>query len=349
MQIRLTDLAVQKLGPGTYSDIKTPAFGIRVGKNRRTWFYVHTTTRKRIGIGHYPALSLSEARKRALVAIGSPTDERPSISFSAAIEAFLALPRWRPSTKRVVTSSLKHFSFKGQLAGITHEQVARALDAIEGDSARWHARKDITTFFNWCVPRYLSASPAAGLKAPTLTSRDRILTADELKAIWRACDGTFGAIVKLLLLTGARKMEIGRLRSEYVNGNTITLPASVTKNGREHTFPIGPMSKAILPDRKGYLFLATGSDKEPYNGFTYHLKQLQKASKTKDWTLHDLRRTFVSLHAEIGTPIHIAEKLVNHVSGTFGGVRGIYDRYTYLDEMRAACLAYEKHIGRIIA
>jgi hypothetical protein len=62
MQMRLTDLAIQKLGPGTYSDIKTPAFGIRVGKNRKTWFYVHTTTRQRMGIGHYPALSLSEAR-----------------------------------------------------------------------------------------------------------------------------------------------------------------------------------------------------------------------------------------------------------------------------------------------
>src|SRR5690606_23259401 len=136
-------------------------------------------------------------------------------------------------------------------------------------------------------------------------------------------------------------MEIGRLRSQYLNGGTITLPPSVTKNGREHTFPIGPLAQSLLPNGTGYLFRSSKNPDEPYNGFAFHLKELQKRSGTKDWTLHDLRRSFVSIHSELKTPIHVAEKLVNHVSGTFAGVRGIYDRYSYAAEMAEAALAYE--------
>lgn len=350
MQKQLTDLAIQRLPEGVYHDTKTPAFGIRVGKNRRTWFYVHAKNRKRIGLGHYPALSLADARKRALVALGSPHDERPTIAFKDALETFLALPRWRPQSKKVLTSSLRHFTWKRNLDKITHEDVQRVLEAVPGSSAKAHALKDIRTFFNWCVPRYLAASPAAGLKMEAQPSRDRILTPEELKAVWKACDGTFGTIVKLLILTGQRKTEIGSLKWDYVakDEKSVTLPAAVTKNGREHIFPLGDLARALLPKRgKGLVFRATGSE-DVYNGYTYHLKQLQKTSKTSGWTIHDLRRTYVSLHAEINTPIHIAEKLVNHVSGTFAGVRGIYDRYSYTAEMAEAATAIAKRISEIV-
>ncbi len=143
-------------------------------------------------------------------------------------------------------------------------------------------------------------------------------------------------------------MEIGSLRRDQIGDDKITIPAEVAKNGREHVFPIAALARSLIPEEgTGYLFQATGSE-EMYNGYTYHLKALQKASKTANWTLHDLRRTFVSTHAQIATPIHVAEKLVNHVSGTFGGVRGIYDRYSYWDEMVAASERYEARIIGIL-
>lgn len=346
-KMNLTDLAVQRLQSGIYYDQKTPSFGIRVGKNRRTWIVVKGERRTKVRLGHYPAMSLAEARKRALVTLGTPMQEKTPISFPTAVESFLELPRWRPGSKRVLQSSLRHFSWKRNINKITHEDVVQALDAIKGKSARAHALKDIRTFFNWCVPRYLSASPCAGIKMETQKSRDRILTHEEIKAIWNACEGTFGDIVKLLLLTGQRKLEIGLLTSHQVKDDMIDLPPEVTKNGRAHAFPIGPLAKSLLPKREGYLFRSSKNPNEPYNGYTFHLKQLQKVSETSGWVIHDLRRTYATLHAQLGTPIHVIEKSLNHVSGSLSGVAGIYNRYNYQPEMREACTAYESLLERI--
>lgn len=338
MRKTLTDLAVQKLGEGTYFDTKTPAFGIRIGKNRKTWLVVKGERRTKVRLGHYPAMSLSEARKRAQIALATRTEERPTISFPDALTAFLALKRWRPGSKRVLTSSLRHFSWKRNVDKISQEDVIEALDAIKSPSAKAHALKDIRTFFNWCVPRYLAASPAAGLKMDKQPTRDRILTPDELKRVWNATEGNYGAIVRLLILTGQRKNEIASLKPEWIGENTITIPAHIAKNGREHTFPIGPMAKAILDTHKI----------EPPKNWHWHKVKLDKASGVPGFTIHDLRRTFASLHAELGTPIHVIEKMLNHVSGSLSGVAGIYNRYTYQKEMKTACEAYEAHLQSIL-
>jgi integrase len=347
-KLNLTDLTVQRLSAGTYYDKKTPAFGIRVGSNRRTWIVVKGERRTKIRLGHYPSMSLADARKRAFVVLGSPLEQKPQIAFLEAKDAFLAEGRWRASTKRVVTSNLQRFTWKRNVDKITHADIIDVLDAIKGPSARAHALKDLRALFAWCIPRYLSVSPCVGITAQAGKARDRILEPDELLAVWAACEGTFGTIVKLLILTGQRKMEIGTLTQQQVQEDRIIIPSHVAKNGREHTFPIGVRTRSLLP-MGGISFLFRASDGEAcYNGYTYHLKLLQKASRTANWTLHDLRRTYVSLHAQIGTPIHVAEKLVNHVSGTFGGVRGIYDRYSYWDEMVDATKRYERHVLALV-
>lgn len=345
---------MRSLKPGLHMDDCTPAFGIRVGKRLRTWIVLKEPNRTKVTIGHYPNLSLSDARKKAMIALASPTPEtRPKISFDEAIALFLAQSRWRESTKRVLTSSLRHFSWTRPLSKITHEHVVQALEAIPGKSARAHALKDIRAFFNWCVPRYLATSPAAGLKMEPQPSRDRVLTSDELKRVWAAAETMgypFGTIVRLLILTGQRKTEIGGMRWEQVHGDRVELPATLVKNGRSHSFPLGPAAIALLPKarKSGPVFTATGS-RDPYNGYTYHLKLLQKASQTTDWTLHDLRRTFATGLAEMGTPIHVTEKALNHVSGTLSGVAAIYNRHNYATEVRAAVELWEKAVLRIVA
>jgi integrase len=326
-----TDVVIRSLPEGLHFDTRLAGFGMRVGKRRRTWVVVHgptRTKRTKITIGHYPELSLHDARIKAKSVLGSPMAAVSGIAFADAVKLFLDQPRWRPSSKRVLESSLRHFAWRRSIDKISHEDVASALDAIEGRSARAHALKDIRTFFNWCVPRYLERSPCEGLRMEPQPSRDRVLSDDEIKRVWNAATTMgypFGTIVQLLLLTGQRKMEIGSLTWDQVGKDQLSLPASVTKNGRAHVVPLPPAAVALLPARgTGSVFRATDSE-DPYNGFTFHLRKLQAESETTDWTLHDLRRTVATNLAALGVPIHVTEKILNHVSGSLSGVAAIYN------------------------
>jgi len=352
----LTDMGVQKLAPGTYFDTKTPAFGIRVGKHRRTWLIYKGKSRRVVTLGHYPELTLQEARKRAYTALGATEAVKATITFPEAVTAFLDQDRWRPGSKRVLTSNLRKFSWQGQLARITHEQVIEALDWIERSSARAHALKDIRTFFNWCVPRYLATSPAVGIKMDKQPSRDRVLTDDELKAVWVAADdcGQFGVIVKLLMLTGQRRTEISSLQWDWVKSDRITLPATLTKNGREHCFPVAAMvaelvkSPAVTGRDLLFPVRSTAAGPRAPSGWSSGLRMLHKLSGTSGWTLHDLRRTFATGLAKLGTPIHVTEKILNHVSGSLSGMALIYNRHDYWAEQVAAMKAWEERLLAIV-
>ncbi|MGY3406135.1 integrase [Bradyrhizobium sp. GM5.1] len=197
-----------------------------------------------------------------------------------------------------------------------------------------------------------------------------------------ALPASYCNIVQLLILTGQRKNEVASLQTSWIKSSglssssspssdgstsstpsttlsfspsdlwTITLPASVTKNGREHTFPLGVFSAALLTKVgstqtrvSGYIFSArTGSSKNStFSGWSKAKVALDRACGVKAWTLHDIRRTYRTIHGRIGTPPHIAERLVNHVSSRTE-VDRIYDRHTYLDEMRRAVDSYEQYL-----
>lgn len=345
----LTDISIKTLAPGLHFDAKLKSFGIRILKNRKTWVVIKGPNRTKVSIGHYPQLSLQDARRKAQLALASPLDPRPSLAFPEARDAFLAQSKWRPRSKKVLESSLRHFEWTRPLDRITHEDVAGALDKIAGQSARAHALKDIRAFFNWCVPRYLAATPAAGLKMASQPTRSRVLSDDELARVWIAAEKMgypFGTIVQLLILTGQRKSEIGSLQWEWIKEDRITLPATVTKNGREHSFPVGSYSHKLLarirPSPTTLPFL--GKNGVAYNGYAFHLKQLHKLSGTSDWTLHDLRRTFATGLAALNVPIHVTEKLLNHVSGTTGGLVAVYQRHNYWSEQMQALQAWEDKV-----
>lgn len=169
----------------------------------------------------------------------------------------------------------------------------------------------------------------------------------------------FGVIVRLLLLTGQRRSEIGLLRWEWIDDEkrTINLPADVTKNSRPHTLPYGPMVAEIfetIPRTDKYVFPAArehvkGKAVRTINGWSNSKSAFEKLTPIAPWTLHDLRRTFATNLAALGTPIHVTEKLLNHVSGTTGGLVAVYQRHAYADEMRGAISAWEKRLSEIIA
>src|SRR5687767_5860464 len=122
MQIKLTDMTVQKLKEGIYFDEKTPSFGIRVGKNRKTWLVLKGANRTKVRLGHYPALSLADARRKALVALGSSLDTSTAPTFPEALEWFLEGYKGRASSKYVMEKNLRRYcQWTRSLNKITHE------------------------------------------------------------------------------------------------------------------------------------------------------------------------------------------------------------------------------------
>jgi hypothetical protein len=97
---------------------QTPSFGIRVGKTRRTWIVIKEPNRTKVSLGHYPALSLSEARKKALIALGSPLVRSSAPTFTEALEEFLSLDRCKPYSKYQLTRNIKNYFSTGKTLDI---------------------------------------------------------------------------------------------------------------------------------------------------------------------------------------------------------------------------------------
>ena len=253
-KIAFTDLSIRALKEGVYFDIKTPAFGIRVGKRRRTWIVLKGERSTKLRLGHFPELSLSEARRRALVALGSPHTPSTAPSFPEALDQFLALDRWKPRSKYEIERTLRrHFHWQKTLDKITHNDVASVIDGIRAKHEAAHALKDIKTFFSWCVPRFIRHSPCEGLKAPArYTPRTRLLSDDEVKRIWIAAAslGGYGLLVQLLIATGQRVNQIVTLRREWIDEDArqISFPPAAMKSNRRHMIPYGDLTVSLLRD-----------------------------------------------------------------------------------------------------
>ncbi len=126
----------------------------------------------------------------------------------------------------------------------------------------------------------------------------------------------------------------------------LTFPAGFTKNKREHRLPLSPIALGVIeavPNTGDLLFPARGRPEKPFNGWGKCKARFDEQLTFSDYTLHDLRRTFSSNLARIGVPIHVTEKILNHASGSIGGVAAVYNRYSYLDEIAEALKLHEKY------
>lgn len=354
VKILLNDATIRRLEGGTYFDTKLPAFGLRIGKHRKTWIVIKGRNRRVVSLGHYPQLSLQDARRQAMREFVASEDVATTITFPEAMRQFFEQDRWRLRTREVMVCSMKHFDWSGPLARITQRQVVEALDAIEGSSARFHALTYLRCFFNWCVPRYLASSPAAGIRKERQRSRERVLSDDELRLLWHCAVSIgypVGTAVLLLVLTGQRKNEIARLQWEWVRGDRLVIPREITKNAREHALPLGAVARYLIVGTSvwserstGPIFLSTHPRHPPFELRGVHLQRLHRLTGTSGWTFHDLRRTCATGLARLGAPIQVTEKILNHVSGTLSGVAGIYNRFDYWEEQRAALTQWEHDV-----
>jgi integrase len=164
----------------------------------------------------------------------------------------------------------------------------------------------------------------------------------------------FGSIVQLLLLTGQRRIEIGSLRWSYVDETkrTITLPATLTKNHREHTIPFGDRvaeTLASIPRMGDIVFPARGREGTSFSGWSKSKPRFDQICEIEHWTLHDLRRTFATLLAGLEVQPHIIERLLNHATGHISGIAAVYNRYAYMDEMRNAISRYDVHVAKLLS
>ncbi|MEP2123859.1 MAG: tyrosine-type recombinase/integrase, partial [Lentilitoribacter sp.] len=373
--MRLTDIAIRQLKPPekgqkTHMDDAMPNFGVRVSQGgTKTFIVMAGQTRQRITIGRFPVITIAEARTEAkrLLAERTLGKHRPkTVTFAEARERFLdhAKAKNRPRTVKDYTRLLKHFPFaRTRLADISRHDIARQLDTLTGTpSERDHALVTIKVFFNWTVSEgYLDHSPCQGLRQKRpYRPRERILSPDELRAVWKASEavkGHFGTITRLLILTGQRRSEIASLQWEWIEGDTITLPSELTKNRRTTVFPFGELTATLLstiPRLEGspYLFPASRQRTDAttvFNGWGKPKALLDNQSGVTGWTLHDLRRTYSSTMAYLGIPQILVEKLLNHVSGgTQSPISRVYNVYEYLDEMREAVSTYEGHLKKIM-
>jgi len=358
-KIAFSDVGLKSLQPPPtgqidYWDDKLPAFGLRVSQGGSRTFILKRNN-SRITIGRYGIISLSAARAEArrLLAEFTLGKIRPqSITYPQAVVLFIEDKRKarRPQTVEGYEWLLKRFPFKGQLTDITNADLTRGLASFKSESTYNHALVALKIFFNWCHKRrYLTDNPTFGLSQHARPGRARILSDHELKAIWQACEGTYGTIVKLLILTGQRRGEMAALRTEFFKDDVCTLPRELCKNGKEHSFPLSKRALSLLAlEKTGLLFPARGKSDRPYNGWSKSKGELDKRSGVTNWTLHDLRRTYASKLASLGVPPHVIERILNHISGTISGVAAIYNLYQFMPEMRVAVTKYEAHLSAIL-
>ncbi|MGC1860054.1 MAG: site-specific integrase [Methylocystis sp.] len=373
-KIRLNDIVVNALKPPpkgqvTYWDATLPSFGLRVSQGgTKTFVLVYGEARTRQTLGRYPIISLADARteaKRILAQLTLGTHTTPTITFAEGLATFLAntekrnKPRTAKDYRRLLHRHFLPTLGKKKLGDITPHDITRIIDDLLATPSECaHAFAAIKIFFRWAIRRHLTkTNPADGLQGPPKSaSRERVLTDAELRHVLvhaRQKGFPFGHVLQLLILTGQRRSEIGSLEWNWIDTDTrtITLPASVTKNRREHAFPYGDMVAATLNgiDRRGrFLFPGSKDAHLPITGWSNFKAAFDKKCKVESWTLHDLRRTFATNLAALGVRLEVTEKLLNHVSGSFGGIVGVYQRHGFQEEMRAAVLAWEARITTLL-
>lgn len=329
MRIRLTDVAIRQLplvdtGQRKIRDELLPGFGLIIGKRTKTFFVMYGKDRRTKTLGQWPDVSLKDARQEAKRILATPQPQRRSVSLSEAREAFLrdSYHRLRKSTADRYFYALKDIS-------------ASSLDKIPLEVTDATQLKTLKVFFNWCIDHgYTETNPFARRKV-VFAERDRVLSDDEVAAIFTYEAKPYSDIVKMLLLSGQRRAQFADFNHDWIKEHTIVFPASVMKSGREHILPYLPEWEPYLPTARS-------------NSWSKNKTKMDKATGVTGYVIHDCRRYFSTTAAKIGIPLHITELILDHRSGTISGVAATYNRYSFLNEMRDALRTYHDHLSSTV-
>jgi len=392
VKLTAANIRALKLPPGAndkvFFDEDLPGFGLRVrASGVYSWMiqYAIAGRTRRVVLGLASALDPGKARATAKdllaqVRLGrDPAAEkdrarvRAAETFGALLPRFLERQRTRLKPRSYVETA-RHLQRHAKalhgspIEAITRRTIAARLAEIEkhnGPAARNRVRASLSAYFTWAAKEgYVDNNPVAFTNKAEEKARDRVLPDDELRTIWLAADDSqFGAIVKLLMLTGARRSEIGGLTWSEILPTLLTLPPARTKNGREHMIPLSEPALTILgaqprrtnPDgtpREHVFGTIVGCGYQNWSRGKVDLDaRIAKAhhGKALEWRLHDFRRSVsTALHDRFGIPPHVVEEILGHVGGHKGGVAGTYNKAIYLEERRRALDLWGAHIMELV-
>src|SRR5262245_2590599 len=393
----LTAKQVQHLGPlGTRYEVPAgPPTGLYLviqPSGTKSWalrYRRHGQTRKLTFPQTYPDMGLAAARAEATLKLDSLENDIDP----AAVQAE-EIQKEEPNTvKSVVDEWLKREVSKTRTKGevtrimskevtpkwkhklitdIARPDVNRLIDAIMDRKAPILANRTLSIlkrFFRWTIERgYLQVSPIAGIRPPAKEkTRDRVLTEEELTAIWNAAPALgfpFGDYFRLLALTGQRRGEVANMKWADVDLDAAlwTLPKEATKAGRIHDVPLSAPAVALLrnaPKFKGPYIFTTTSSKPPISGFSKAKTALndaiveargksaelpENAKALDQWGLHDLRRTLTTWMANNGVLPHVLAAILNHSPGSTLGITAVYARSKWSKEKRDALDRWAQYI-----
>jgi integrase len=302
--------------------------------------------------------------KRAAVKTAAKTVEVVAADFIKRHAKVHNKPRTWAETERLIAGNVTKAWGKRPITSVDQHDVVALLDAVTDRGSPIAANRVLAAgrkMFNWAIERgMLKTSPFDRVKAPTPeTSRDRVLNDSELALVLQAADTlgpVFGAFVKILTLTGQRREEVaGMMWAELDLDLTMwTIPRERTKNGIVHQVPIVPWVRSILiglPSIAGSDFVLTTTGKTSISGYSKAkaaldagIIELNGGQPIPPWRMHDLRRSMASTMARHGVNMPVVEKLLNHTSGSFAGVAGVYQRHDFADEKRQAMEAWAQHL-----
>jgi integrase len=245
-------------------------------------------------------------------------------------------------------------AIKRSVAGLERR---RETPRAEATGRAMHAK--LSAFFRWCVDDMrIESSPCSKVRRPPPSkSRERVLSDDELRKVWIAADGLepqYGAVVRLMILTGARLREIGHMPWSELNDDLTvwTLPKERAKNKTELILPLSKLARAIirsLPRIDGSPFVFTFDGDQPVESFSRMKRHLDAlAGIAEPWRLHDLRRSTATALQRLGVRLEVTEAVLNHVSGSRGGIVGVYQRHDYAPEKRAALEKWASRLAALI-
>jgi integrase len=367
-------------------DDSLPGFGVRLRGDSKTWLvqYRFGVQQRRESLGDIRQVTLEDARKAARQRFAKlrlgvdPAAERAKARAEAALvkltvgnvaeryldaKASALRPRTYNQAKLHFTDHWKPFVDR-PLDSITRQQVAARLQELikaRGRIAAARARANLSALYQWARKEGLTENnpvththdPAAGVPP-----RERVLSQRELATVWKACrNDDFGCIVRLLILSGCRRQEIGDLKYSEIDFDRgiVTIAGARTKNHRALTLPLSSVAFDLLrlPQRDGRENVFGGGP-EGFSAWSYSTMALNgriaaaEGKPLPHWTLHDLRRSAATHMAEIGIQPHIIEAILNHQSGHKAGVAGIYNRASYEREKAAALATWAEHVLAIV-
>jgi len=385
-RIKLTKGVIDEL-PTTikdnvYWDVACPGFGVKVTpKGRKVFIVLYRTggagsRLRKYTIGPYGRVTLHQARAAAQQIFAAKLEGRdPATERRDArrrmttdqvhdlLESFIAKHVSQNRSARAISQMLRRelgTYLKRSIHEIGKRDIMDVVSAVEQRGAPVAANKvlkAIKTFLRWCVGRaVLDRSPADDIPMPTKeVARDRVLTDDELARVIlsaRQIGEPYGGIVELLALTGQRREEVARCVWEEIDldGRIWSLPNQRTKNAKPHVVHLSDQAIVVLKQAKKHgKFVFSVAGTHPFQDFSNGKRELDALSGVTGWRLHDLRRTCVSGMAGLGIAPHVADKILNHQSGTISGVAAVYQRHQFLAERKEALEKWGAHVAQIVS